>query len=175
MQLFFSNIVNKRENMNKMLSVTILAIVLGLISACAHNVSPNTYQASEAGIASKVLPGIIIGKRPVKINASSGLGTIGGAGIGAAGGAAMGNGSSSHMAGAIAGALIGGVVGSAMEKGIHTHKAFEYIIQLNNHSTISIVQAEAMEFNIEQPVLIIYGATTRIVPDCTIKIYNKQK
>lgn len=156
--------------MKKILIVTLLSISIGLITACALNVSPHTYQACETGVASKVLAGVIIGKRAVNVDANSGVGGLAGAGIGAAGGSAMGSSAHSNIAGAIGGAVLGGVVGNALEKTIHRHKAFEYIINLNNGSTISITQVQELEFSVGQPVLIIYGETTRIVPDNTIKI-----
>lgn len=153
--------------MKNFLFVTVLSVMLGFLTACAPNVSPHTYQASESGVASKVLSGVIVGKRAVKVDANSGVGGLAGAGIGAAGGSAIGGSSHSNIAGAIGGAVLGGVVGNAIEKAIHSNKAFEYIINLKDGSTISITQVQELEFAVGQSVLIIYGATTRIVPDNT--------
>jgi outer membrane lipoprotein SlyB len=164
-----------RHDMKKILLFTTLSVVLGLISACAQNLSPYTYEACEAGVANKVLAGVIVGKRPVKVDASSGVGGLAGTGIGAAGGSAIGNSSGGNIAGAIGGAVIGGVVGHALDKTINTKRAYEYIIDLRNGSTISIAQVQEMEFAVGQPVLIIYGAVTRIVPDDTIKPIKKLK
>ncbi len=153
--------------MKNFLFVTVLSVMVGFLTACAPNISPHTYQASESGVASKVLSGVIVGKRAVKVDANSGVGGLAGAGIGAAGGSAIGGSSRSNIAGAIGGAVLGGVLGNAIEKAIHSNKAFEYIINLKNGSTISITQVQELEFAVGQPVLIIYGATTRIVPDNT--------
>lgn len=157
-----------------LLSVALLS-ALGLTTACGPNVSPNTYEASESGVASKVVAGVIVGKRAVKVDAKSGVGGLAGAGIGAAGGSAIGGSSRANIAGAIGGAVIGGVVGHAIDKAAHSHKAFEYIINLKNGSTISIAQVQEMEFEVGQHVLIIYGATTRIVPDNTIQPVDTAK
>lgn len=154
--------------MKKVMFLILLSIMPLFMMGCAQNVSPHTYEACEAGIASKVLSGVIIGKRPVKIDASTNVGGLAGAGIGGAGGSAMGGGSRGSIAGAVGGAVIGGVVGRAMDKAVNSHRAFEYIIRLQNGSTISIAQVQEMEFAVGQPVLIIYGAMTRIVPDNTI-------
>ncbi len=154
--------------MKKSILLSVLAIMSLFMMGCAQNVSPHTYNACEAGVASKVLSGVIIGKRAVKIDASTNVGGLAGAGIGAAGGSAMGGGSRANIAGALGGAVIGGVVGQAMDKAVNAHRAFEYIIRLEKGSTISIAQVQEMEFAVGQPVLIIYGAMTRIVPDNTI-------
>lgn len=140
-------------------------MLLSLLSACGRSVSPNTYDAAEAGVASKVVQGTIIGKRKVKIDGSSGMGGLAGVAAGAAGGSAIGGSDRANIAGAVGGAVLGGLVGHAVDKGVNSHKAYEYIIKLKSGSTISIAQAQELEFNIRQPVLVIYGATTRIVPD----------
>lgn len=150
-------------------------LLLGLVIGCANNVSPNRYEASEAGVASKVVSGVIIGKRSVKIDGKSGVGGLAGAGAGAVGGSAIGSGFHGNAAGAIGGAVVGGLVGNAIDKGINTHKAFEYIIKLETGSTISIAQVQQLEFELGQPVLIIYGAMTRIVPDNRVQTHTAGK
>src|SRR4051812_6333185 len=118
--------------MKKSMFLIAVSIISLFIVGCAQNISPHTYEACEAGVASKVLSGVIIGKRPVKIDASTNVGGLAGAGIGGAGGSAMGGGSRGSIAGAVGGAVIGGVVGHAMDKAVNSHRAFEYIIRLQN-------------------------------------------
>lgn len=154
--------------MKRVLLFVVLSTFLGLVTACAKNISPHTYQASEAGVANKVLSGVIIGKRAVKVDANSGVGGLAGAGAGAVGGSAIGGSARGNVVGAIGGAVVGGLLGNAVDKGINSHKAFEYIIKLKNDTTISIAQAQEMQFEVGQHVLVIYGAMTRIVPDNTI-------
>ena len=161
--------------MKKILLLVTLPVILGLMSGCAPNVSPHTYEASESGVASKVVSGLIVGKRAVKVDAKSGIGGLAGAGVGAAGGSAIGSSRQANIAGAIGGAVVGGLVGHAIDKGINSHKAFEYIINLKNGSTISIAQVQEMEFQVGQRVLVIYGAMTRIVPDNTIQPVDQHK
>ncbi len=69
--------------MKRILLFITLPVIFGLINGCAPNVSPNTYEASESGVASKVVSGLIVGKRAVKVDAKSGLGGLAGAGVGA--------------------------------------------------------------------------------------------
>lgn len=151
--------------MKKFKGLTIFIILTGLISACAKNVSPNTYEAAEAGVASKVVHGTIVGKRAIKIDANSGVGGLAGAGAGAIAGSTVGGSTRGNIAGAVGGAVLGGVIGNAVDKGVNRHKGFEYIIKLKNGSTIAIAQVQELQFEINQPVMVIYGAMTRIVPD----------
>lgn len=153
--------------MKKFVSLIVGIMSICLISACANNVSPNTYESSEVGVVNKVIPGVIIGKRAVKIEGKSNVGGLAGAAAGATGGSAIGGSTRGNLAGAIGGAIIGGVVGNAADKAVYRHKGFEYIIKLKNNSIISVTQLEDAQFKINQRVLVIYGAMTRIVPDNT--------
>jgi outer membrane lipoprotein SlyB len=49
--------------------------------------------------------------------------------------------------------------------GFHRSKGYEYVIRLNSGSIISIVQAENIKLKNKQHILVIYGSTTRVVPD----------
>lgn len=138
-----------------------------MLAGCAHDVSPNTYQAAEVGVVGKVVSGVIAAKRAVNINTSNGVGGIAGAAAGAAAGSALGGSIAGHVAGAVGGAVIAGVLGNAIDKGINHRSGYEYIIKLKDGGTISVVQAADMQFVISQHVLVIYGAMTRIVPDTT--------
>jgi len=42
---------------------------------------------------------------------------------------------------------------------------YEYVIKLNSGAIISIAQTEGVPMNPKQHVLVIYGNTTRVVPD----------
>lgn len=153
--------------MKKILSGLFAGLVCVFLSSCAQNVSSNTYQASEVGVASKVVSGVIVAKRPVKIDANSGAGGIAGMAAGAAAGSTVGGSAAGNVVAAVGGAVVGGVAGNAIDKAVNHHQGFEYIIKLKNAATISVVQAEDQTLHINQHVLIIYGAMTRIIPDTT--------
>jgi outer membrane lipoprotein SlyB len=141
-------------------------VACALISGCAQNVSPNTYDASEVGTVSKVMPGVIISKRAVNIDANSGAGGLAGSIAGAAAGSTViGGGIAGPIVGAVGGAVVGGLVGEALDKGLNHHNGYEYIIKLKDGATISVAQAAKTQFAVNQHVLIIYGAMTRIIPD----------
>ena len=42
---------------------------------------------------------------------------------------------------------------------------YEYVIRLNSGEIVSVAQAENMKFKPKQHVLVIYGSTTRVMPD----------
>lgn len=152
--------------MYKILSALFPAFLCLLLMSCAQNVSSNTYQASEVGVASKVVPGVIVAKRPVKIDANSGAGGLAGTAAGAAAGSTVGGGGvAGHVVGAVGGAVVGGLAGNAIDKAANHHRGFEYIIRLKNKNLVSVVQAEDLSLQVNQSVLIIYGAMTRIIPD----------
>lgn len=161
--------VNSKNSrfVKKLFGLIIVSLMVSLVAACGRPVSPNVYDACEAGVPSKVVQGVIVAKRKVKIDASSGVGGLAGAAGGAVGGSAIGGGSRGNIVGAIGGAVLGGIVGDAIDKGVNSKKAYEYIIKLRNGPTISIAQAQELEFQVNQPVMVIYGATTRIIPDDT--------
>lgn len=138
-----------------------------LMVGCAQNVSPNTYQSGEVGVASRVVPGVVIAKRSVNIDANSGAGGLAGVAAGAAAGSTMGSSTSSNVVGAVGGAVVGGVAGNAIDKAVNHHQGYEYIIRLNKGRIISVVQEKDVQFRVNQRVLIIYGAMTRLIPDTT--------
>ncbi|WP_028388590.1 hypothetical protein [Legionella fairfieldensis] len=44
-------------------------------------------------------------------------------------------------------------------------QGYVYVIKLNNGTIVSVAQAEDLNLKIKQPVLVIYGKYTRILPD----------
>jgi outer membrane lipoprotein SlyB len=154
-------------NIKKISSLLIALLLCACVTGCAQNVSPNTYSVAEVGVASKVVSGVIIDKRAVNIDANSGAGGLAGVVGGAAAGSTLGSGHANNVVGAVGGAVIGGLAGNAIDKAVNHHPGFEYIIQLKQGGTIAVVQAEETQFAVNQHVLLIYGAMTRIIPDNT--------
>lgn len=152
--------------MKKLLLVS-LCLVVSMISGCG-GVSTNSYKTAEAGVACKVLHGTVIAQRSVAINNTSEVGGLAGAAAGGVAGSAVGGSSRGNIVGAIGGAVIGGVAGHAIDKAVNTQSGIEYIIRLKkDNSTIAVAQANDLKLNVGQKVLIIYGATTRVIPDET--------
>ena len=44
-------------------------------------------------------------------------------------------------------------------------RGYEYVIRLNSGEIVSVAQAEDLKFKANQHVLVIYGSTTRVMPD----------
>lgn len=169
------NTGNMLRNKKKVCGFIAVSLMISLLTGCGLQTSPNVYDACEAGVASKVAHGVIIAKRKVKIDGRSGVGGLAGAAGGAVGGSAIGGSSRGNIAGAIGGAVIGGIVGDAIDKGINRKTGYEYIIQLRNGPTISVAQTQDLEFDVQQRVMVIYGPTTRIVPDDTVSMDEKPR
>ena len=137
------------------------------LSGCAQNVSSTTYNAGEVGVAAKVVPGVVLARRTVKIDGNSGAGGLAGAAAGAAAGSGVGGSTQGNIVGAIGGAVAGGLIGNAVDKGVNSQQGIEYIIKLKSGETISVVQAANVQFAPKQHILVIYGAMTRLVADNT--------
>ncbi len=155
----------------------LIPLMLGaavLLAACAKP-NPNVYSAGEVGEAARVVPGVIVSKRLVEINGNTGIGAGVGAAGGAVAGATIGASSAAHIGGGIGGALVGGLVGNVIDKAAHSGKGYEYIIKLKHGGTISVVQAPSVELAVGEPVLMIYGATTRIIPDTRVPVRHARR
>lgn len=150
-------------------TLTLISIIAaGLsVAGCSSNISPNTYTGNEVGVVSRVVSGVIVSMRPVTIDNESGIGTLAGATAGGAAGTLIGDNTATNVAGAVGGVVVGGVVGHVVDKSINTHQGYEYIIKLDNGSTISVVQDKDLQLNVKQHVLVIYGEMTRIIADNT--------
>ena len=147
-----------------MLKICVLAIPL-LLSACARDISPQTYSVGSVGQVNRTISGTIISTRVVDIQDNSGVGGAAGAGIGAVGGSSIGNTRRDAAVGAIAGAVVGGIAGSMADSKLNAQKATEYVVETDNGNLMTIVQGSNPTFAIGQKVLILYGARSRIIED----------
>lgn len=120
-----------------MLSLTITLI----ISACTQDTPPGDYDASEVGKIKKVVPGVIVSMRPVRLhNKNEEIGLT------------DKTGPAMHES-------------SYADPTMRRSHGFEYVIKLNSGSIISVVQAETIKLKTKQRILVIYGRNTRVVPD----------
>ena len=146
-----------------------------ILASCAPSLSPNTYTAGQVNRAERVVKGVIVSSRQVKLNNNSGVGGLAGTVAGGALGSDIGHGTPANVAGAVGGAVVGGLIGNEVEKAVQNQEGHEYIIKLNSGKMISIVQAEGIDLNVGQRVLIVYGRSTRVIPDNTIQTLNPRK
>ena len=135
---------------------------LSLLAGCASSLSPDVYTTSGAGQIHRVVKGVVISSRIVKVtgNGDLSVGGIAGGALGAIAGSEIGGGTGS-LASGIGGALLGGLAGNQIQKGLSTQTGVEYVVKLSNNSLISVIQAPMPTFNRGQHVLVQYGAGDR--------------
>lgn len=51
----------------KIMKIVFLLVICAIFSGCAKNLQPGSYDANEVGKVKKVVPGIILSKRPINI------------------------------------------------------------------------------------------------------------
>lgn len=130
----------------KLICCTGALLGLGLmgVSGCSSPaVDTGSYDSSEAGKVNKVVPGTIMSERPVVINSQI-----------------------PDDANTAASSNSNNNVPSDYTAENHT-SGYEYIIKLDSGAMISVVQADTLQLKPRQKVLVIYGATTRVVADET--------
>jgi outer membrane lipoprotein SlyB len=145
----------------------LLPLLLGGLSACGPDYSPDTYASRAMQQANKVEQGTIVGVRPVEIAADGTTGAAAGAAAGGVAGTRVGGGDVTSAFGGIGGGLLGGLLGSAAEQAAGRTNGFEYIVRKANGEMVSVAQRDTTPLALGQKVLVIAGNQARIVPDYT--------
>jgi outer membrane lipoprotein SlyB len=154
----------------KLFSYFLLSVLgLSILVGCTPSLSPDVYTTGNAGQIHRVVKGVVISSRVVRVSDSGtgvGVGAVTGGALGAIAGSQIGQGTGSLAAG-IGGALLGGIAGNHVQQGITTQTGVEYVVKLHNKSLISVVQGPTPTFNRGQHVLVQYGAggRSRIIAD----------
>lgn len=130
---------------NKKRLTCFVASLCLLLSACAKDIAPGDYDSSDVGKIKKVVPGVILSKRPVRIHNKTAENTPT---------------TPDNNAGASP------ATPATSDNNItHRSHGFEYVIRLNSGAIISLVQTEDVSLKAKQHVLVIYSNNTRVVPD----------
>lgn len=133
------------------------------LAACAPVYVNSTYSAGDIGRAATISYGVIVSMRTVHVQSQgSGVGTLGGAAAGAVAGSFIGGDPRSNIIGAIGGAIIGGIAGTAIEQGVSSGVAVEFIIREDSGQTISLVQSNEDQFRPGERVVLTHGARMRL-------------
>lgn len=143
-----------------------------VLSACAPNVSPDSYSVGAVGNVNRAVKGSIVSARKVDINGTnSGGGALAGGAAGGVAGSAMGGtgNTRTNIVGAVGGAVIGAVAGSTIEEAATKQTGMEYVVQTENGALLTIVQGETPAFVEGEKVIVLYGSRSRIIPDTTSK------
>lgn len=122
--------------------VSSLALMACLVlTGCNKELPPGDYDSAEVGKIKKVVPGVIISMRPVRLhNKNAEIGITSPA--------------RSHTAAELSG-----------DSMVNRSHGYEYVIKLNSGGIISVVQAENIKLKTKQHILVIYGRNTRVVAD----------
>ena len=143
-------------------AVIALSLATGL-AACAPVNTNSTYGTGDIGRTANISYGVIVSMRTVQVqNRGTGVGTLGGAAAGAAAGSFIGGDPRSNIIGAIGGAIIGGIAGTAIEQGVSSGVAVEFIIREDSGQTISLVQSNEDQFRPGERVVLTHGARMRL-------------
>jgi outer membrane lipoprotein SlyB len=142
-----------------------VSLALVLLASCAHPAS-ETYLASEVGQTVEIGTGTVLSSRPVRVQGEGNL-------VGPAAGAALGAASTSLGSGNDALLLIGGMIGAGLgylgQLGIGNREGIEYLVELEDGRTVTLVQNRAAEeepLSSGTPVLVQVGSSyTRLIRD----------
>lgn len=106
-----------------------------VLVACSKDLPTGSYEQSEVGKIKKVAPGVLISKRPVKFH---------------------------HQNANLVAEESRAAPGTEY---VDSGRGYEYVIKLNSGELVSVAQSEDLKLKVKQHVLVIYGKTTRIMPD----------
>ena len=142
--------------MKKAALLMILPMLL-TAGACTSRIGADQYDTSAVGEVNRAVKGTVVSVRQISIASNNGAGTlIGGAAGGVAGSMIGGS--------AIGGAVVGGIAGNAAQEGLSSQSGYEYVIQLDNGSMVTVSQGNDVLLNPGQKCMVLYGKRARVVP-----------
>ncbi len=144
----------------------VVGLSLSGVTACVSDLGANQYSRGNIGEVSRVDTGVLIASRPIVIEGgTSGIGTAAGAAIGGIAASEIGGSKSDNLLAGAAGALVGSLVGSAAGKRLTKRRGYAYTVRLDkNEEVITVTQGGDVAIPVGTPVLVEYGARTRILP-----------
>lgn len=126
----------------KLIKLSLLALLVALLTACAPNLNSNTYDYY-GGQAARVREGVVQDiQYNVQVRRNTGVGTIAGGVAGGVIGSNLGGGNSTTgIVGTVGGAVLGGLAGHAIENSAGTSDATLYIVRLTeSNRLVSVIQ-----------------------------------
>lgn len=141
-------------------------LILFILASCKSNFSGDVYDVGSVGTVGRAVKGVIISVREVKIQGTTGVGAGAGAAAGAVGGAAAfgSDDPASAIVGAIGGAVLGGITGNALENESSKQRGYEYVVETENGSLLTLVQGLNEKLKVGQEVIVQYGPRSRVIP-----------
>lgn len=140
-----------------------LLILLSLVASCASSRSGSVYTRDQARKAQTVLTGVVTHVRSVLIEGTkTPVGTVAGGAVGGVAGSSVGDGKGKTLM-TVIGAVAGGVAGSAVEEGLTRKEGLEITVDLDNGTTIAVVQEADEAFEVGDRVRVLKSSgTTRV-------------
>ena len=151
--------------MNKFILFLALPLTVSGIVGCASDINSNYYNTGSVGQISQAQGCTVLSVRPIRVATQNGTGSAVGSIAGGVAGSQIGGGNSAHLIGAVGGAILGGIAGNAAQKGLTSQSGYEYVVRLDNGSTISTTQGADVLLNPGQRCQIILGNPARIIPN----------
>jgi len=153
-----------------MQKLSMLALFSLCLCGCARETSPDVYDSQNFGVATTTYLGIVKRVREVTVTNEKGLqdnttGVVGGGIAGALLGSTIGHGAGTIVA-EVAGGLAGATGGAALEQGLKTQKALEYLVELDNGTLKTVVQGTEPRIFEGQRVYLMeaHNGRSRLVP-----------
>jgi outer membrane lipoprotein SlyB len=139
----------------------VLALGAGLV-ACAP-AGNSTVSRGALGSSGYVSSGTIVGMRPVQVQGTrTGLGAGTGAVAGGLVGSTIGGDWRARTVGGVIGALAGGLAGAAIEEGVTSGNAMEFIIRDDYGQTRSVIQTNELNLAVGERVLMTQTDRVRL-------------
>lgn len=149
--------------MKKAALLMILPMLL-TAGACTSRIGADQYDTSAVGEVNRAVKGTVVSVRQISIASNNGAGTLIGGGAGGVAGSMIGGSDTAHILGAIGGAVVGGIAGNAAQEGLSSQSGYEYVIQLDNGSMVTVSQGNDVLLNPGQKCMVLYGKRARVVP-----------
>ena len=147
----------------RFLPVAAALALVAVVPACAPANTASTVPSSALGTAASVSFGTIVGSRPVQVTGSNtGLGTVGGAVAGGVVGSTIGGDWRARTLAGVGGALLGGLAGGAVERGVGSGQAVEFIVREDRGGDIAVVQTNEEGLQVGDRVMISRGDRVRL-------------
>ena len=148
--------------MKKAALLMILPMLL-TAGACTSRIGADQYDTSAVGEVNRAVKGTVVSVRQISIASNNGAGTLIGGAAGGVAGSMIGGSDTAHILGAI-GAVVGGIAGNAAQEGLSSQSGYEYVIQLDNGSMVTVSQGNDVLLNPGQKCMVLYGKRARVVP-----------
>jgi len=148
--------------LRRLAPLCVVVALAGGVVACAPQ-GNSTVSRGALGSSGYVSSGTIVGMRPVQVQGTrSGVGAAGGAVAGGLIGSTIGGDWRARTVGGVIGALAGGLAGGAIEEGVTSGNAMEFIIRDDNGQTRSVIQTNELNLGVGERVLMTQTDRVRL-------------